>query len=155
MRKIMLLIFLAASLVLTACQSSYVTEVAKPDTSSTVSSDSGYPIYDSDEDYGYPVSSYESIYTPGPDFSINTPLTTSDTVVTGTGPAGVPIILIDASEMGELLGSTVIGEDGTFEFELSENLTEKHQIGIQLGDLTGTDLNANDLSIIAITLFAH
>ncbi|MBG0786387.1 MAG: hypothetical protein H0S79_14920 [Anaerolineaceae bacterium] len=142
MRKILPLIFIITSMILFGCQSTPSTEPAQIDVNSTESSESGYPISDIIE--GYPVDDYQNTYPTGPDFSINTPLNSGDLVVTGTGPAGVPIILIDATEVGELLGTTVINEDGTFQFDLANGLIEQHQIGIQLGDLTGTDLNAND-----------
>ncbi|QRN83004.1 hypothetical protein JR338_11395 [Chloroflexota bacterium] len=139
MRKTLPLIFIIATLILVGCQSTPSTEPAQVDVNSTEASESGYPISD-----GYPVGEYEITYVMGPDFSIDTPLKTGDLVVTGTGPAGVPIILIDATDVGELLGTTVISDDGTFQIDLANGLPEQHQIGIQLGDLTGTDLNAND-----------
>lgn len=134
MRKLLPLFFVIAALILVSCQSTPSTEEIKL----TDVPASGYPVSE-----GYPVDT-ASGYPLAPDFSIDTPLKAGDMVVTGTGPAGVPIILIDATNVGELMASTVIGEDGTFRFELSTGLPEKHQIGIQLGELTGTDLNAND-----------
>ena len=139
MRKTLILIFLLLPLLLAACQSTPTAQATQVIPSSTQSFENGYPVSE-----GYPVSDYQSEYPIGPEFSIDTPLNAGDTVVTGTGPAGVPINLVNATEVGELLGTTIIAEDGPFQFELETGLPEKHQIGIQLGNLTGTDLNAND-----------
>lgn len=110
--------------------------------------ESGYPASTEPEvdESGYPISTQpaQTNYTPGPEFDIDDPLTAGDTVVTGTGPQGVPIILVNASEVGRVLAETVIDEDGTFTFELEEPLEQGHMIGIMLGDLTGTDLDEND-----------
>jgi hypothetical protein len=93
---------------------------------------------------GYPITKNTPEYKQGPEFHIDVPLKTGDMVVTGTGPADVPINLIDVSEVGFLLGETVIAEDGTFSFSLTEPLKTGHLIGIQLGDIEGTDLNEED-----------
>ena len=143
MRKLLILVLIIMSLALAACQSPSVTETVQAPLNSTEPPNNGYPLAESNES-GYPVSDNQSSYPDGPDFSIDTPLNPGDTVVTGIGPAGVPIILIDATEVGELLGTTVIKADGTFQFDLVEGIPEKHQVGIQLGDLSDTDLNAND-----------
>jgi len=143
MRKPLLLIIIILSLLLAGCKATSVTEETEVPSSSTDHSRSGYPISESNE-FGYPISNSQSAYPIGPDFSINTPLKAGDMVVTGNGPIGVPITLVDVTEVGKLLGTTVINKDGTFQFDLVQGLPEKHQIGIQLGDLTGTDLNAND-----------
>ena len=132
-------------LTLAACQSN-TTPTSAPSASTGDQTDTeqslGYPIQKTDES-GYPITNVTD-YLPGPDFKITLPVSAGDIVVTGTGPVGVPIILVDVSEVGELLGSTVINEDGTFTFELSKGLSGNHQIGLQLGDLTGTDLNENN-----------
>lgn len=120
--------------------------------------ESGYPVSSEPEgaESGYPINTKptQMDYTPGPEFDINDPLTAGDTVVTGTGPEGVPINLVDASEMGLLLAETVIYADGTFTFELDSPLEQGHMVGIMLGDLTGTDLNENDF-IYSETYYAR
>ena len=60
-----------------------------------------------------------------------------DTVVRGSGPAGVPVLLVDVTFMGQNLAQTVIGPDGTFEITLSA-LEKNHRIGLMLGELAGT-----------------
>lgn len=100
-----------------------------------------YPISDLPE-MGYPIANDETIIDPslrGPDFFINEPVRSGDTVVTGSGPANVPIILVNVSFVGEVLGETTIDEAGNFVFEIDNQLEANHSIGLQLGDITGTD----------------
>ena len=80
----------------------------------------------------------------GPKFEINEPVVAGTKVVTGTGPANVPIILIDVTEMGALLGQTIIDKNGEFIFNLDEELIVYNAIGLQIGDLSETDLNYED-----------
>jgi hypothetical protein len=46
--------------------------------------------------------------------------------------------------MGTILGETIIDERGNFQFDLEQPLQSGHSIGIQLGDITGTELNESD-----------
>jgi len=75
----------------------------------------------------------------GPDFNIDEPVLPGVTTVTGDGPKGVPIRLINVSELGIRIGETVIDEDGTFVFELEEPLGDQISIGIQIGDFRDVD----------------
>ncbi|MHA1331984.1 MAG: hypothetical protein ACTSR2_13020 [Candidatus Hodarchaeales archaeon] len=107
----------------------------------------GYPVYEQNDnaESGYPILEQEQTnYTQGPEFDIIDPVKDGDLVVIGTGPKGVPIKLVDVSEIGLLLAETVIGEDGTFTFKLDSPMELQHIVGLQLGDLTGTNLNEND-----------
>lgn len=113
-----------------------------------------------DQDFTYPIkqpdTSINTVYpivtqytlppgtTMGPDFRIDRPVKAESLTVTGVGPAGVPIILIDVSELGRVYGEVVIGESGKFEISIPEGLPHGHQIAIKLGDITGTDLNPLD-----------
>jgi hypothetical protein len=71
-------------------------------------------------------------------------VTEGDTVITGGGPPGVPIILFDVTAMGVALGQTTIGEDGRFEFTV-DPLESAHRIGVALGELAGTGYTAEEL----------
>lgn len=108
--------------------------------------ESGYPVSRPTQDLNaaYPIETPEPKYPQGPEFSLDEPVEGGDLVITGTGPAGLPIILVDVSEVGLLLGETIIGEDGTFRFDLDEPVQSQHAIGIQLGDISGTDFNESD-----------
>jgi hypothetical protein len=76
-------------------------------------------------------------------FVLEGPLAVGDTVVRGTGPANVPIVIIDASFMGDILGKGVIGPDGKFAIETLP-MEDKHWVGLTVDDLTGTDFAYED-----------
>lgn len=80
----------------------------------------------------------------GPSFSIIEPVKEGDLVVRGSGPKGVPITLIDISDMGKILSETVIDETGNYQFKLHEPLIFGHSIGLKIGDLTNTNFNYED-----------
>jgi hypothetical protein len=106
----------------------------------------GYPVHNEGNiDHSYPVglTGDENIKF-GPEFKINEPVRGDDLVVSGTGPSGVPIKLVNVSEVGTVLGETVIDEYGEFRFDLGQPVVSGHSIGIQLGDITGTGLNESD-----------
>jgi len=106
----------------------------------------GYPVDESEKENetSYPIKENLSNFPKGPDFNIIEPLSEGDTQVAGTGPSNVPIYLVDVSEMGLFIAETIINEDGTFIFSFQDPLEAGHSIGIQLGDIEGTELNAND-----------
>ncbi len=81
---------------------------------------------------------------PGPVFTIDKPLYEGATKVSGTGPAHVPIRLVDVTEVGRELATTVIGADGRFTFKLSEQLQAGHSVGLQIGDLSSTSFQYED-----------
>lgn len=76
-------------------------------------------------------------------FSLDKPIFEGASVVSGSGPAGVPIVIADVTFMGEKLGAGVIDADGTFTIEVPV-LERNHMIGIQLGNLTGTRWQPED-----------
>ncbi len=98
----------------------------------------------------------------GPAFTINTPVRAADTQVTGTGPAGVPIRLIDIARSAQVLGETVINADGTFSIDVGNELIAGNRIALVLGDTSGTNVNPadfvrgenyEDIPLIGITFF--
>jgi hypothetical protein len=78
-------------------------------------------------------------------FKIDQPVKAGMTKVTGTGPKGIPIILLDVTMSSEYIAATVIQENGSFVFEVPP-LAAGHRIGITLGDLTNTKWNDTDFS---------
>jgi len=96
----------------------------------------------------YPQNDYETIArptaNPGPKFHIDKPVKSNSSLVTGSGPSDIPIILVDVSDFGEELAKTVIDNDGIFGFELKTPLISSHTIGIKLGDLSRTNFNPDD-----------
>ena len=76
-------------------------------------------------------------------FVLEKPVPAGATVLRGTGPAGVPILAVNVTFMGEVLGETVISDDGTFEVTVPP-LEDRLWVGIALDDLEGTDLTFQD-----------
>jgi hypothetical protein len=77
-------------------------------------------------------------------FHLDKPINTSNTQVSGTGPANIPIIIADITFNGEILGNGTIGQDGKFIIQLVMPVEANHRIGIALGDLTNTDWDSSD-----------
>jgi hypothetical protein len=77
-----------------------------------------------------PVVSEEEIL--GPKFAFDS-LKAGDLHVTGQGPRGIPIIIVDVSLTGKNLGEGFINSEGYFDISLSEALIEGHRIGIMAG----------------------
>jgi len=120
-----------------------IPEPALPEQETLIDSEElAYPIGEIEE--AYPMTEFESDYKMGPDFNINEPVKAGNTIVTGTGPAGVPIQLINISEIDVVLGETNINDVGTFMFELDKPLVINHSIGIKLGNISNTSLKEED-----------
>lgn len=68
----------------------------------------------------------------GPVFSINQPLKKGATQVSGIGPYGVPINIVDVTLLGQILGRGQIGSDGRFNISVQPPLIVNHRIGIML-----------------------
>lgn len=134
----------------TTVQSEPATALRKPTItqSETTNRDTSYPITTPtsqvDQAYPYPVSEIPSGHDEGPKFTITKPIKDGDIIIEGSGPSGVPIILVDVTELGTLLGETIINDKGVFRFELDKPVQKGHTIGIQLGDITNTDINPDD-----------
>jgi|GEM_PF-2056098 len=114
--------------------------------------ESGYPIGNMEDSYPngeylspedkYPVQ--DSNRKNGPSFTIDEPIKQNKNIVTGTGPAGVPIRLVDITMMGEELGLTIIDENANFLFDLNQPLISGHVIGLMIGDLSKTEFNYDE-----------
>lgn len=85
--------------------------------------------------YPEPVSS--QIIAGGPPFELNRPIIEGTSLIEGSGPAGVPILIVDVTMMGEVLGQGVIDSTGEFAIETIP-VELGHRIGIMLGILEGT-----------------
>lgn len=70
-------------------------------------------------------------------FRLNVPVVEGATQVMGTGPANVPIALVDITMGGTILAQSRTGADGTFDLHVSA-LEKNHRIGLGLGDLAGS-----------------
>jgi hypothetical protein len=78
-------------------------------------------------------------------FQIDRPVSEGDTVVAGGGPAGIPILVVSVTMMGEVLGAGTIGPDNRFEITTSP-LPASIRIGIALADLSGTEYLPSDFN---------
>ena len=70
-------------------------------------------------------------------FKLNKPVVEGATEISGTGPAGVPIMIVDITVMGNILGQGIISDDGTFVIQVPV-MEKDHRIGIALDNLDGT-----------------
>jgi hypothetical protein len=71
----------------------------------------------------------------GPKFAFDA-LTAGATTITGQGPAGIPIIIVDVSLTGEVRGDGFIDSEGNFDIALSMPLITGHRMGIMAGTTT-------------------
>ena len=136
---IILVIFLMA--IISGCAIPHEDKISLESTDSDNPIEGAYPIIDLPA-MGYPIPEVETTIDPslrGPDFFINEPVRSGDIVITGRGPANVPIILVNVSYVGEVLATTTIDETGNFVFEIDNPIEANHSIGLQLGDISGTD----------------
>jgi hypothetical protein len=81
-----------------------------------------------------------------PKLTLDQPLNAGMDMVTGSGPAGLPIRLYDVGITGEELGSVVIGQQGTFSIQLLSPLRSGQRVGLALGDLQGTTFKRQDFT---------
>jgi len=70
-------------------------------------------------------------------FKLDRPISPEATQVTGVGTPGVPLVLVDVTNMGEFIAETTVQTDGTFRFEV-KSLLANNRIGLMMGDLTQT-----------------
>jgi hypothetical protein len=63
---------------------------------------------------------------------IDKPLVEGATRVTGRGPSGILLQVVDITMGGEVLGTGAIGDDNKFEIKLAVPLSAGRVIGIQL-----------------------
>ena len=76
-------------------------------------------------------------------FVLERPVKPGATVISGTGPANVPILIVDVGFMGDILGQGTISKDGKFAIEVKP-LVENSYIGVAVDELEGTDLTHED-----------
>ncbi|PDW03894.1 hypothetical protein CJ255_06480 [Candidatus Viridilinea mediisalina] len=132
----MLLILMVALLVGCGRPAQNETDAPPPEATVDQPASPAYP-------YPYPEPQNNDDTAQGPLFTIDIPLTAARGVVSGTGPAGVPIRVVNFMRDAEVLGETVIDDDGNFAIETTE-MRLGEIIGIALGDVTGTDIDPAD-----------
>jgi hypothetical protein len=129
----LLLVLLSALCVLGACQSTPeltstpVGEVTSPVQSMVTTSPLNSPVE--------PARVFES-------FSIDEPLLVGATQVTGRGPAGLEIVIVDVTLSAQHLGYGRVEYDGRFAIDVSP-LPEAHAIGVMLNEPLEGELQEN------------
>jgi hypothetical protein len=78
-------------------------------------------------------------------FQLDTPVVVGTSSVTGSGFPGVPIVILDITFMGGVLGTGKVDANGKFSINVSP-LESGHIIGLALGELTGTQWKAEDFA---------
>lgn len=80
----------------------------------------------------------------GPKFTINTPLKTADGQVSGTGPADVPIRVVNITRGADPIADLTIGPDGTFKADVAGKINQGDRIALTLGNTSGTKFNSDN-----------
>lgn len=153
MQKLTIAILAMLLLVLVGCDTTAPASVATPAPGATspasAAPQGGYPAPQG----AYPAPALQGdpaypapVLREGPKFTIKAPVRAADSQVSGTGPAGVPIRLVNITQSGAGISQTIIKEDGTFAFDVAGKLTSGERIALMLGDLQGTNLSQNDFT---------
>jgi hypothetical protein len=82
-----------------------------------------------------------------PPFHLDEPLLEGDTEVSGTGPAGVPIIIMDAS-LSEEIGKGKVASDGTFNVEVNPSLVYPNMIGVMLDETQSSPYTKDEVPCV-------
>jgi hypothetical protein len=80
-----------------------------------------------------------------PKFSLDEPLTADATGVSGQGPSGVEIAIVDVTLMAETLGTGMIGEDNAFTITVDPPLKADHLVGITVLTIRGEEISAENV----------
>ena len=95
---------------------------------------------------------------PAPRYTVTLdPVRAGDLVVSGSGPAGLPIRIVDISQVGYSYGETMIGQGGRFTLQLAEPAIGGNRIGVLLADLAGSkytpaDFGGRDIPLIGLVI---
>ena len=142
MKKQFSVLFLAFAFALVACggqPTGAVTPLPYPEPQSFASENSAYPAPGPTADPNAPPVAVVP-------FHLNRPIPVGASEVSGTGPAGVPILIADVTAYGEVLAQGIIQEDGTFVIALPYPIEANHRIGLSLNDLAGTGWSEDTFS---------
>jgi len=96
---------------------------------------------------GSPVATPEWEVSAAPDlpkFQLSEPLIEGETVVTGKGPAGVPILVVDVSYM-TVIGEGRVDEEGEFSIDVEPPLAEYSMIGIMFDETKDSPYTEDEL----------
>jgi hypothetical protein len=107
-----------------------------PPVAATAAAPTGYPA---------PAASPTACADSATPFEFDRPLAVGATTISGSGVPNVPIVIANITFMGEQIGSGTIGPDGRFSIEVLP-LTSGSNIGLRLGDLSGTPFDEKALT---------
>jgi hypothetical protein len=130
--KTMLLFATAAVLIVLGCSS------PRPEESPLMVTSPVEPLIQS------PLSVGTAAVPGGPRFTLDLPLKAGDTTVRGTGMPGVPLRVVNVTQMASELGRGIVESDGSFEIQLVEGLPPQERIGLMLGDLGDSAFQKTD-----------
>lgn len=142
MKKQLITLILLVGIILSACGPANTEQTTNttpnssyPDANSTTATvPSSYPSagQENQSSDSYPVP--QVTFDESRRFTFTTPIKAGDTQVSGTGPANIPIKVVNVGYLGELLGSGQTDANGNFVIELSNPLNGQDTIAIQLND---------------------
>jgi hypothetical protein len=137
--KAYLLVLLFAAAV--ACGPADVTPTPATTNNTPVPSDDGYPPPQPTvmPDDSYPAASEET----GIPFTLDKPIVVGAESVSGVGPPGLTVYIMNVTFMGEQMGTAVVGDDGRFSVPV-----EPVQPGVRIGltaDVTSIGLTEDDM----------
>ena len=141
-----ILIFMVIGLAIIGCNTSEVIENETPD------SIAESPVSQSIK-VSSPIPTPTTTPRPGVSqpFSLDKPIKIGATSVSGTGPAGVPILIYEVANTADLLGHLTIPEDGKFLIEFERPLQPSERVGVvlDLENLAKTDYEYEDFRQVA------
>ena len=65
-------------------------------------------------------------------FAIHEPLVAGDMQVSGEGPAGLEVVIVDVTDMARELGRGQISPDGRFKIDIQSPLVGSHGVGVMI-----------------------
>lgn len=127
--------------ILVGCGGAASPTPTSPAPTAEANSSAGGPAYP----YPYPQPGGPGVTQP-PLFTIDQPLDSTMTVISGTGQPGVPIRLVNFMRDAIEMGATVVEPDGTYTITLNDGLRLGDIVGLALGDVSGTSLDPADFT---------
>ena len=137
LRIVALVLLAGAWLSLAGCKSSPTpTPVSSPIDRPPTPTFSASPL---DSPLSAPSSSDTDSFVDGDKFELERPLSAGATVVRGKGEPLIQIMIVDVTDVGQVLGQGAVDEQGRFEINLDAPLQAKHRVGISF-NIEGLEL---------------
>jgi hypothetical protein len=108
-----------------------------------------YPVSENPISNGYPSIEIDESSIKKPKevtpFTFDKPLNQGDTEISGTGPKNIPIIIVDITMNGSVIGNTTVDKNGRFSLTVPA-LEASHRLGIRIYSPDGIAYNGLDYS---------